>query len=131
MCSFSNYLESNILDHVFGKSNYSVPDVYIGLLLEEPDEDGVSLSEPQCSSYTRAATNASCWDDATEGLMENVTNITFAMACQNWGTITHFALFDSKSGGNMLACSRLSPSKTINSGDITRFAAGDLIISLD
>ena len=131
MCSFSNYWESSILNHVFGKSNYSLPKVYIGLLFDEPNEDGSSVSEPDCPSYARAATNASSWDVAFEGSIENVSNITFAMACENWGIITHFALFDATSGGNILAYGNLSPSKTINSGDIPRFAPGDFIISLD
>jgi len=40
-------------------------------------------------------------------------------------------LFDAVAGGNMLACGELSPSKSIGSGDIVKFAAGDLVLSLD
>lgn len=131
MCSFSNYLESTILNHIFSKSSYSSPNVYIGLLKAEPNEDGSSVSEPDCPGYARVQTNASSWEDASEGLIENISNITFAMACENWGRITHFALFDANSGGNILAYGSLSPSKIINSGDIPRFTPGDLIISLN
>ena len=131
MCSFSNYLESNILNHIFGKSNYSATDVYVGLLHLEPNEDGTSVCEPVSSSYARVKTNVSSWDIAVEGLMENVGNITFPMACEKWGLVTYFGLFDTQSGGNILAYGRLSPSITINSGDIPRFGPGDLIISLD
>ena len=131
MCSFSNYWENSILNHVFGKSNYFLPKVYVGLLSAEPNEDGSSVHKPDYPGYARAATNASGWDDAFEGYIENVSNITFAMACENWGLITHFALFDAASGGNILACGTLSPSKNIKSGDIPSFAPGDLIIRID
>ncbi len=43
----------------------------------------------------------------------------------------HFALFDTASGGNMLAHGSLSVSKLISSGDTVKFAAGDLDVSLD
>ncbi len=129
MCSFSNYLANNILNHAFGKSDYSLPQVYVGLLSHEPDEDGTSVSEPNTPSYTRSVANASSWDTAFEGAIENISNIIFPMACESWGKITHFALFDAGSGGNMLAYGILSPSKTINSGDIAAFGPGDLITS--
>lgn len=131
MCSFSNYWESSILNHIFGKSNYSLTKVYIGLLTNEPNEDGTSISEPDFPSYARVLTNASSWDMAFEGSIENISNITFAMACENWGKITHFALFDTASDGNILAYGSLSPSKNVNSGDIPRFAPGDLLVCLD
>ncbi len=70
MCSFSNYLANNILNHVFGKTDYSLPQVYVGLLSQEPDEDGSLISEPDCPSYTRSVTNASSWETAFEGAIE-------------------------------------------------------------
>jgi hypothetical protein len=131
MCSISNYLGNNILNHVFSKSDYYLPQVYVGLLAKEPDKEGSSISEPDCPGYARAVTNASIWDTAVESLIENISNITFTMACENWGTMTYFALFDASKGGNVLAYGKLSPSKIINSGDIPMFAPGDLIVSLD
>jgi hypothetical protein len=131
MCSFSNYLANNILNHAFGKSDYSLPQVYVGLLSKEPDEEGSSILEPDCPSYARTVTNASSWETAFEGAIENMSNIIFPMACECWGKITHFALFDAVSGGNLLAYGILSPSKIINSGDIPAFAPGDLITSLN
>jgi hypothetical protein len=131
MCSFSNYMESNILNHIFGKSNYCLSNIYVGLLSVEPNENGTSVSEPDCPSYTRVETNASSWDQALEGMIRNVENITFSIACENWGTVTHFALFDAFSRGNILAYGKLSPSITICSGNTPRFAPGDLMISLD
>ena len=131
MCSLSNYCQSSILNHIFGRSNFSSPEVYIGLLTTEPNEDGSNVSEPECQSYSRVSTNASSWDDAFEGSIENISNITFSLACENWGRITYFALFDAVSGGNILAYGSLSPSKDIKCGDIPRFAPGDLIVCLD
>ena len=130
MCSFSNYCQSSILNHIFGKEEMSSTEIYVGLLTQPPNEDGSSVSEPESQCYARVSTNASSWDDAFEGSIENINNISFPMACENWGKVTHFALFDAESGGNILAFGSLSPSKNINSGDIPRFAPGDLIVCL-
>jgi hypothetical protein len=64
-------------------------------------------------------------------MIDNANEITFPQASGNWGTLTHFALFDTASGGNMLAHGALSISKTISSEDTAKFAAGDLDVSLD
>ena len=45
--------------------------------------------------------------------------------------MTHFALMDAASGGNMLVHGALIASKSIGSGDTAEFAAGDLDVSLD
>ena len=73
MCSFSNYWASNMLDHVFSKKSYSSPKVYVGLLLNEPNEDGTSITEPEAQSYSRIETNAEQWDTAFEGSIENIS----------------------------------------------------------
>ena len=63
--------------------------------------------------------------------MDNLDEIVFAMATGDWGTMTHFALFDAATGGNMLAFGSLGESKTIGGGDIAKFAAGNLEVKLD
>jgi len=47
-----------------------------------------------------------------------------------WGTITHTAVLDAASGGNMLAETALTASKPIASGDVFRFQAGEFDITL-
>jgi len=131
MGSFSDYWENEILDHIFGKGSYTPPTIYVGLSTADPLDNGSGLAEPTGNGYARVQTTAADWNTAAGGALDNVNDITFPQATGSWGTITHFALFDTASGGNILAHGALSASKTIGSGDTAKFAAGDLDVSLD
>ena len=131
MGSFADYWENEILDHLFGKGNYTPPTIYVGLSTADPTDDATGLAEPSGNAYARVATSGANWNAASSGTIDNANDITFPEASGSWGTLTHFALFDAASGGNMLAHGSLSVSKTISSGDTAKFAAGDLDVSLD
>ena len=131
MGSFSDYWENEILDHLFGKGNYTPPTICVGLSTADPGDDGSGLSEPSGNGYARAATAAADWNAATGGALDNANAIEFAEATGSWGTVTHFALFDAVGDGNLLAHGTLNQAKTIAGGDTARFAAGDLDVSLD
>jgi len=131
MGSFTDYWEDKILDHIFGKGNYTPPTIFVGLSTADPLDDASGLSEPDGNGYLRVQTAASDWNVASSGFLDNANDITFAQSSGDWGTITHFALFDASTGGNMLAHGALSQSRTIGSSEIPRFEAGELDISLD
>jgi len=131
MGGFADYWENKILDHIFSKGSYTPPTIYVGLSTADPTDDGAGLDEPSGNAYARVQTSVSDWNAAANGSLDNAGNITFAQATGNWGTITHFALFDAPTAGNMLAHGALSQSKSISELDTARFEAGDLDISLD
>jgi hypothetical protein len=133
MGSFSNYWELEILDHCFMKGSYTPPtNIFVALSTTDPLDTGNGITEPSGNAYARKSTAGADWDAAASGALDNVNAITFAEASGGaWGLITHFALFDHISAGNMLAHGALSASKTISDGDTASFAAGDLDVSLD
>jgi hypothetical protein len=131
MGGFSDYWENKILDHIFGKGSYTPPAIYVGLSTADPTDDGSGLAEPSGNGYARVQTSASEWNAASNGSLDNASDISFAQATGSWGTITHFAMFDAATAGNMLAHGVLSQSKSISESDTARFEAGDLDISLD
>ena len=131
MGSFGNYWEDKILDHIFGKASYTAPTIYVGLSTVDPLDDASGLAEPSGGAYARVQTAPADWNASSGGALDNASDITFPEATGSWGTITHFALFDAASAGNMLAHGSLTASKAIDSGDTAKFAAGDLDVSLD
>ncbi|MFQ6036438.1 MAG: hypothetical protein ACE5NM_11430 [Sedimentisphaerales bacterium] len=131
MGSFSNYWEDKILDHIFGKASYTPATIYVGLSTADPLDDASGLAEPTGNGYARVQTAEADWNAASNGTVDNANDITFPEATGSWGSITHFALFDAATAGNMLAYGSLSVSKTINTADTAKFAAGDLVITLD
>lgn len=131
MGSFSDYWELEILDHIFNKGAYTAPTIYVALSTADPTDDGTGLAEPSGNGYARVTTAAGDWNIATGGLIDNANAITFPQATGSWGTVSHFALFDASSGGNMLAHGSLGTPQAIVSGNTPSFAAGALDVSLD
>lgn len=132
MGSFGNYWENEILDHIFGKGTYTPPsNIHVALSTADPTDDGSGIAEPSGNGYARKQTAPADWNVASGGALDNANAIEFAQATGSWGTITHFALFDAATAGNMLAHGALTASKAIGSGDTARFAAGELDVTLD
>mgnify|MGYP003661453300 FL=1 len=125
--SFTNFLETEILDHVFAGNAYSAPsNVYLGLYTATPNDTGGG-TELSGSGYARQTMAMSVsGNTATNSAAEE-----FAKATGSWGTVTHVGVFDAATSGNLLAYGALSASKAIATGDVFRIPAGDLDITLD
>ena len=134
MGSFSDYLENELLDHVFKTGAYEVAtNIYVALLTSTPDDAHTGSTLPGEITGTGALVRIKCntWDAAAAGATENTQTVTFAQATADMGTVTHFALTDATTNGNCLGWGALSASRVISSGDTASFATGDLDITLD
>lgn len=127
--SYADYLENKILDHVVGKTSFTMPTAYVGLSTADPGEDAAGLAEPVGNGYARVTTAGADWDAAASGATANAAAITFPTASGSWGTITHFAIFDASTSGNMLASAALDTPQAITTNQIPRFAIGELDIT--
>jgi hypothetical protein len=128
--SLSNYTENKILDHIVGKTSFTMPTVWIGLSTANPGETASGLAEPVAMAYARVAV-AGLWAAAASGSISNNAEIAFVTATGSWGTLTHFALFDAETTGNMLWYGSLTQSKAIVSGDTAKFEIGSLVLTAD
>lgn len=131
--TFNDYLELELLDHVFGAAAYTAPaTLYVALYTAAPNDAGGG-TEVTGNNYARAAVtnNATNFPAASAGAKSNGTAITFATPSGSWGTVTHFAILDAVSGGNFLGWGALTASKSPGNGDTVEFAIGDLDITLD
>ena len=125
--SFSNYLETKVLDHVFGATAYTAPaTLYVGLYTATPNDAGGG-TEVSGTGYARQSAAFTTSGDTTS----NTAAIEFPTAGSSWGTVTHVGVFDASTSGNLLVYGTLSTSKLVESGDVFRIPAGDLDISLD
>lgn len=124
--SFSNYLETKVLGHVFGGTAYTQPTKYIALYSAAPGEAGGG-TEISGTNYVRQVAAFTVTGDTAS----NTAAIEFPTAGSAWGTITHIGVMDASSGGNLLAYGTLTASKTIASGDVFRIPLGDLDITLN
>lgn len=126
----SNYAAHKLLDHLLKTAAFTVPtNIYVGLSTANPGDSGGALAEPSGSAYARTVKNT--WDAAASGATENTGAITFPTATGSWGTITHCALFDASSAGNMLAYAALGTSQAVVTGNVIEFDDGALDITMD
>ena len=145
MSAWSDYLENKLVDWLFRGQSYTPPaTLYVGLMTSAPSDTGPG-TEVSGGSYARVAVTASLANFAgtqsagstvassgTSGTTSNNGAVTFPAPTGNWGTITHFGVYDASTSGNMLAYGALTASKTVNSGDAApSFGAGQLTIQVD
>jgi len=87
-------------------------------------------------SYARVTVDndKTTWSAASGGALSNAIVFTFPQATGDWGTITHFAIWDhatATAAVNLIAHGALSTIKAIDNGDTARFAIGELDVTLD
>lgn len=130
MSSFTDYTENLVLNWLLTTNSATRPTAwYVGLFTAAPSDTGGG-TEVAGSGYARTATGA-ITVSGTATTATNAAAIEFAAASGgNWGTITHAAIFDASTGGNMIAWSALTTSRTINDGDVFRIPAGSLTVTL-
>lgn len=132
MGALSDYAENELLDHFIGGSSFSPPgNTCIALFTADPGDTGTA-NEVSGTSYARVtvANNTGSWGTASGGVKSNQGAITFPAAGGDWGTVTHIGIFDAASSGNLLLHGALTTPKTISAGDVFKFNAGGLQITL-
>lgn len=128
--SFTDHAEDLVLKWLLTTGTAARPtEWYVGLFTAAPGETGGG-TEVNGNAYARkTATFTVSGTNPTEAT--NSGAIEFDTASGAWGTITHVAVFDAATGGNMIAYAPLAVAKTIGEGDVFRIPAGDLDITLD
>ena len=126
--SFSNYLETEILDHVFAGAAYTAPGThYLALFTAVADGEAGSVTEVSGGGYARQTVAFTTSGNTTS----NNAAVEFPTATANYGTVTHVGVYDASSSGNLMAYAALSSNKTIETGDVFRVPSGDLDITLN
>lgn len=144
MAALSDYLENKLIDHVMRGQAYTAPTtLHCALLTAAPGEAGGG-TEVSGGGYGRVAVAASLanWagtqgagttvaSSGASGTTSNNVAISFPTPSAGWGTVSHAAVYDAPTGGNLLWYSALGVSKTINSGDSVSFPAGTFSLQID
>jgi len=125
--SLSNTYETDVLEWLFTGTTVTRPTAwYLGLFTSDPTDAGTG-TEVSGGAYVReAATFSVTGDTAT-----TTAAVEWPVATADWGTITHVAVHDALTGGNIIAYAALTASKTINTDDVFRVPASELQITID
>lgn len=135
MSAMSDYLEGKIAQFIF-KNNVETfvspgDSLYVALFTAVTGlETNAPSAEVSGGSYAREQVTAANWTQ-TGGAVENTAEIAFTVATGAWGDVTHVAVMDAVSAGNVLYYGALGATRTVNNGDQLKFNAGDLDITHD
>ena len=124
MSGFTDYLEDALLKHVFTNTAYTSPTtVYAALFTVAPSDTGGG-TEVSGGAYARQSMAFSV--SGTGTLATNSAAVEYPTATADYGTVVAVGIFDAASSGNLLAYANLTTSKTVSTGDVFRFNAGDV-----
>lgn len=142
--ALSDYLENKLIDHVFRAQAYTAPATIYVALYTTACTDAAGGTEVTGGSYARpgVASSLANWagtqaaasttaSSGTGGTTSNNAAIAFATPTAGWGLVTHIGLIDALTAGNLLVCTALTTTKTINSGDTVSFPAASLTNQID
>lgn len=121
MANMSNYLEDQLRAHLFRTASFLKPAaLYVALHTADPTDAGTG-AEVSGGAYARVQRNPgdANWTagSPTDGVTKNAADIVFPAPTANWGSITHWGIWDAATAGNLIAYGPMVTPRTVNSGD--------------
>jgi hypothetical protein len=140
----SNYLEDELIKHLFRTGSFAKPTVLAFALLTTGAAEGdtgvftagTGVEVTDAGAYSRvdrppldANWTATAGGD---GQTDNAAAISFTQATASWGSVTDMAICSSTSHnvGQMLFYSSVDTPRTIDNGDTAEFAIGAVTVTL-
>jgi trans-2-enoyl-CoA reductase len=140
MSAASNYTEDRTLDYWLkanSAASTSPATVYVALFTTDDSTGGTSdlleagtLTNEVTTVATAYVRKAVTFGVITNGSVSNSGNITFDTATANWGTITHIAVMDASTSGNVLFYGSLDTAREILTDDTFQITTGNLTVTL-
>jgi hypothetical protein len=123
----SDFLAHELLDHVLRNASYTAPaTLYCGLWTADNGlAQNTQTSEVNTShGYARQTIT---FANAASGLVDNDAQLEFGPnTTTNWGTVTHVAILDASTNGQVLMTVAVDSSASVVVNDLVRFAVGTL-----
>ena len=123
------------LNHVMGnlfktKETPALPsEYYIGLSSTAPNISGGNVTEPLSNSgYKRVKLEN--LSEPTDGVITNEQAISFDESTANWGTMSHFVIYDALEAGNLIMYDTLSTPRNVEAATIVTIKANSLTLTL-
>lgn len=131
----TTYFKNLIMGNVFRtNTSRSIPtNYYIGLSSTAPTEGGTNVTEPASTTgYTRV--RLASLTSPTNGVITNNAEIRFDESTANWfsasNPATHYVIYDSVTGGNLLMYNELTTPRIIEINTIAIIKANSLYLQL-
>ena len=133
MAALTDHAENLLLNFLMTTGTATRPtNWYVALYTSAPNDASTGSSggtEVSGNGYSRQSVS---WDAAsgTGGTTSNSGTVTFTASGGSFGTVTHLAIADASTGGNLLWHGAMTASKTVADGDSLQFAAGAIDLTI-
>lgn len=126
MSAASDYMENAALKWALTTNSVTRPTTWYIALFTTATTDAGGGTEVSGGSYARQSATFTVTNDTAA----TNANVLFPTATADWGTVTHVAIYDAVSGGNMLFHGAASSSKLIQTGDAYLINSGNMTVTM-
>lgn len=127
----TTYFLNQVMGNLFKtKETPALPsEYYIGLSSTAPNISGGNVTEPlSYSGYKRVKLEN--LSEPADGVITNEQAISFDESTANWGTMSHFVIYDALEAGNLLMYDTLSTPRNVEAATIVTIKANSLTLTL-
>lgn len=127
----TTYFLNQVMGNLFKtKETPALPsEYYIGLSSTAPNISGGNVIEPLSNSgYKRVKLEN--LSEPADGVITNEQAISFDESTANWGTMSHFVIYDALEAGNLLMYDTLSTPRNVEAATIVTIKANSLTLTL-
>lgn len=127
----TTYFLNQVMGNLFKtKETPALPsEYYIGLSSTAPNISGGNVTEPFSNSgYKRVKLEN--LSEPADGVITNEQAISFDESTANWGTMSHFVIYDALEAGNLLMYDTLSTPRNVEAATIVTIKANSLTLTL-
>lgn len=127
----TTYFLNQVMGNLFKtKETPALPsEYYIGLSSTAPNISGGNVTEPLSNSgYKRVKLEN--LSEPADGEITNEQAISFDESTANWGTMSHFVIYDALEAGNLLMYDTLSTPRNVEAATIVTIKANSLTLTL-
>lgn len=131
----SDYLENAVINSALRGAPFPVPNaLFLALFIADPTDANIVANEVTGNWYRRQDITGggpinSGFTAPSNGVTSNAKVITFPPVTGAQVTVTHYGIYDSSTGGNLLIHGPMTTSKTLLVDDVLSFAIGALQIA--
>ena len=127
----TTYFLNQVMGNLFKtKETPALPsEYYIGLSSTAPNISGSNVTEHLSNSgYKRVKLEN--LSEPADGVITNEQAISFDESTANWGTMSHFVIYDALEAGNLLMYDTLSTPRNVEAATIVTIKANSLTLTL-
>ena len=127
----TTYFLNQVMGNLFKtKETPALPsEYYIGLSSTAPNISGGNVTEPLSNSRYKRVKLENLSEPA-DGVITNEQAISFDESTANWGTMSHFVIYDALEAGNLLMYDTLSTPRNVEAATIVTIKANSLTLTL-